>query len=109
MTAITPHRNADKATSSSPAPSRKSSTDDGGSQSSRPTSGQGIHDHANGAAPHSEHSHKFAHEKQSMTKRLTRMFSTRDATKSSIETNGTKSPPKATTPVPGQPSTTPTV
>ncbi|KFY42880.1 hypothetical protein V494_02197 [Pseudogymnoascus sp. VKM F-4513 (FW-928)] len=116
MTAILPHRDADKATSS-PTISRKSSFDGGAgaaSPRSRPTSGQGTHDSANtanGAAPHSEHSsHRPANEKQSMTKRLTRMFSARDTHKtgSGSESGGTKSPPKATTPVPGEPSSAPT-
>ncbi|KFX86864.1 hypothetical protein V490_08771 [Pseudogymnoascus sp. VKM F-3557] len=117
MTAILPHRDADKATSS-PTISRKSSFDGGAgaaSPRSRPTSGQGTYDSANtanGTAPHSEHSsHRPANEKQSMTKRLTRMFSARDTNKTgsgSDSGGGTKSPPKATAPVPGEPSTAPT-
>ncbi|OBT50675.1 HAL protein kinase [Pseudogymnoascus sp. 24MN13] len=112
MTAILPHRDADKATSS-PTISRKSSYDGGAgaaSPRSRPTSGQGTHDTTNGAAPHSDHSHRPANERQSMTKRLTRMFSARDTNKtgSGSESGGTKSPPKATTAGPGEPSTGPT-
>ncbi|ELR10390.1 serine/threonine-protein kinase HAL4/sat4 [Pseudogymnoascus destructans] len=117
MTAILPHRDADKATSSLLTVPRKPSFDGGdgaagaASSGSPPTSGQGTHDTANGAAPHSDHtSHRPANEKQSMTKRLTRMFSARDTNKtgSGSESGGTKSPPHATTPVPGEPSTAPT-
>lgn len=106
MAATLSTRDAGKAgskASSSPALSRNSSNS--ALTGSRPASGQGSHDNVNGAAPHSDAAGKPAQEKQSMTKRLTRMFSARDS-KTSSESSGTRTPPKTVTPVSGETSDT---
>ncbi len=66
-----------------------------GSGSSRPASAFGSHDIPNGVAHHHEVTKLAVPEKPSMTKRLTRMFSTRDNKTSDLDS---KTPPRNSTP-----------
>jgi protein-serine/threonine kinase len=98
MPAIMPDRNGADKSGPSPTLSTTSSLNGSAAGISRPATGQdgnlAANDNFQSAAPHLESSSKPT-EKQSMTKRLTRMFSVRDPTKTTPSDSGTNTPLKS--------------